>query len=207
MNPQCALGVHQWSKCRCTLCGKTRHDFFKGNPCLCSRCLKSFHQLKGCECTRCNYTEHEWQGEQCSKCGKSLAAKHKEILTNAEMNEPSKAMRVARDILKTSSVDIAGIAYWDSLAAAAGKLLDTVAGTLTGVLLGGSLGGMIGFGLGSGERRAIGIIAVSDTKLWILPYGETLSDRPSASLLDTVHSGKGTRHAALDALEADVLVQ
>lgn len=80
MNPKCAVGFHDWSRCKCSQCGKTReegHDWAKDcESCsICGRKRWFSHSWDGCKCLRCGQTRdenHDWHKgcEKCLKCGK-----------------------------------------------------------------------------------------------------------------------------------------
>ena len=80
MNLKCALGLHEWSGCQCSKCGKTRdegHDWRKDCE-KCSKCGKTRDEghdwIKDCEkCSKCGKTRqgaHFWVETGCSKCGR-----------------------------------------------------------------------------------------------------------------------------------------
>ena len=102
----CLLGMHNWTGCKCSGCGKVRdegHDWSKdcekcsrcgttrnhahrwGQNCeQCSQCgarRNNAHEWKGCRCTRCatiRDEEHDWNTDcnRCSRCGKTRADAH-----------------------------------------------------------------------------------------------------------------------------------
>lgn len=74
-NLKCKLGMHDWSGCYCTKCGKTRderHDW-KGCKCLaCGKTRDEGHDWKGCRCLACRKTRdegHDWDADGwCKGC-------------------------------------------------------------------------------------------------------------------------------------------
>ncbi len=69
MNIYCKLGLHQWSGCKCTMCGKKRDTEHQWNGCKCTICGKvrdTEHQWKGCRCLTCGKTRN--QGHNLNKC-------------------------------------------------------------------------------------------------------------------------------------------
>jgi hypothetical protein len=86
MNLKCAIGMHEWSGCKCSTCGKTRdddHDWSKD----CDKCAKcgreraGVHSWSGCKCSTCGKTSdesHDWSKncDKCAKCGKERANAH-----------------------------------------------------------------------------------------------------------------------------------
>jgi len=78
MNLKCVIGMHEWSGCKCSTCGKTRdegHDWVRD----CEKCAKcgnvraSAHTWNGCKCSTCGETRdkgHDWgQDLKCARCG------------------------------------------------------------------------------------------------------------------------------------------
>ncbi len=66
MNLKCLLGIHEWSSCKCSKCGKTRdesHDWAAD----CEKCAK---------CSKTRSGEHIWSGCKCSKCAKTRNEGH-----------------------------------------------------------------------------------------------------------------------------------
>jgi hypothetical protein len=106
MRFRCLLGMHNWTGCKCSRCGKVRdegHDWSKdcekccrcgmtqthahrwGENCeQCSECgarRKNAHEWKGCKCPRCGTIrdeEHDWNADcsRCSRCGKTRTDAH-----------------------------------------------------------------------------------------------------------------------------------
>ena len=64
MNLKCALGFHQLVGCKCSRCGKEKHDWWI--PCRCSRCGKVRDE------------GHVWKEYQCTQCGKVDAERNAE---------------------------------------------------------------------------------------------------------------------------------
>lgn len=76
---KCTFGMHEWSGCKCSSCGKARdedHDWAKDCE-VCGRCRKTrigAHRWDGCKCLTCRRTRdqgHDWRKncEKCSNCG------------------------------------------------------------------------------------------------------------------------------------------
>jgi hypothetical protein len=86
MNLKCAVGLHTWSGCKCSKCGKTRdqdHDW--SSDCdKCAQCGKTrtdAHRWSGCKCSKCGKTrdqDHDWSSDcdKCAQCGKTRIDAH-----------------------------------------------------------------------------------------------------------------------------------
>ncbi len=87
MKLTCLFGLHTWSGCTCTACGRTRdqeHDWSQDCE-QCARCgamRTNAHRWNRCVCTNCGQTRdkgHDWSKdcEKCNICGKTRASDHK----------------------------------------------------------------------------------------------------------------------------------
>ena len=86
MNLKCVMGMHEWSRCKCSTCGKIRdegHDWVRD----CEKCATcgsvraSAHSWDGCKCSTCGKNRdegHDWvrDCEQCAKCGNVRRSAH-----------------------------------------------------------------------------------------------------------------------------------
>ena len=80
---KCILGVHNWDRCKCTKCRKTRdqdHDWSEDCE-RCGRCgttRQNAHQWDGCKCKTCGSIRHNWTKncERCRTCGTTRTAAH-----------------------------------------------------------------------------------------------------------------------------------
>jgi hypothetical protein len=86
MNLKCVVGMHEWSGCKCSKCGKARdegHDWLADCE-QCAKCGKTrsgAHSWSGCKCSKCGKTRgegHDWSKdcESCAKCGNKRAGAH-----------------------------------------------------------------------------------------------------------------------------------
>lgn len=77
MGIKCTLGIHEWSLCKCSRCGKANDKNHDWSGCKCSKCGKTRdegHDWSGCKCSKCNKTRnegHDWTSncEKCARCG------------------------------------------------------------------------------------------------------------------------------------------
>ena len=86
MNLKCSMGMHEWTGCKCSKCGKSRdegHDW--ATDCeKCAKCGKTrtgAHSWTGCKCSKCGKSRdegHDWATdcEKCAKCGKTRTGAH-----------------------------------------------------------------------------------------------------------------------------------
>lgn len=81
---KCKIGLHNWNKCKCNECGKTRDKQHEWYGCKCYECGKIREEQhdwsNDCEkCSRCGKTreeQHDWNDCKCSKCGKTRDEQH-----------------------------------------------------------------------------------------------------------------------------------
>jgi hypothetical protein len=77
---KCLLGVHDWTGCKCRLCGALRDELHAWQGCRCAVCAatrNAGHDRRGtCVCAVCGTTSHAWDEEAgvCSRCGREAIA-------------------------------------------------------------------------------------------------------------------------------------
>ena len=81
MGLKCKLGFHEWSRCKCSKCGKTRDEEHDWRGCRCSQCGKTRdegHFWTGCKCANCIKEQHDWSKncELCCRCGETRHGVH-----------------------------------------------------------------------------------------------------------------------------------
>ena len=86
MNLKCLVGRHEWDRCKCRACGKTRDEEHNwASDCeTCARCGKvrqNEHYWIMCRCRTCGKTRdegHDWSRDckTCARCGKTRDEEH-----------------------------------------------------------------------------------------------------------------------------------